>query len=285
MIVLFPDGLAVPIDNLVLLGQSWHSGEAISPSGDMPKNRVRFFREGRSMLAIDPTPFVEFDRPKHPESIPLVSVARGQRAGQRQTIISLRLSLALFLAACALICDSGKVAADSNAGKSKAESCIACHGENGISQTENTPSLAAQPDQFLQWQLVFFRAGARKNEVMVPIAEQLSNEDVRDLAAYFTSLKPSSSSAGETPDDRPELTEAGKQAAAVGRCAACHGDNFAGSKAVARIAGQREEYLLKALHDYKSGLRTGGGVAAMAEVAYPLRDEDIAALAHFLSRL
>src|SRR5260370_29692989 len=48
-------------------------------------------------------------------------------------------------------------AADSAAGKEKAELCVGCHGEGGISQTENIPSLASQPDQFIQWQLVFFR--------------------------------------------------------------------------------------------------------------------------------
>jgi cytochrome c553 len=54
---------------------------------------------------------------------------------------------------------------------------------------------------------------------------------------------------------------------------------------VARVAGQREEYLIKALHDYKSGVRSGGGQAAMADVAYPLSEEEITALAHYLSRL
>src|SRR5437773_2078402 len=67
-------------------------------------------------------------------------------------------------------------AADVAAGKEKAELCIGCHGEGGISQTQNIPSLAGQPDQFIQWQLVFFRSGTRKNEQMQPIVEQLSNE-------------------------------------------------------------------------------------------------------------
>ena len=56
-------------------------------------------------------------------------------------------------------------------------------------------------------------------------------------------------------------------------------------KATARIAGQREDYLLKALRDYKSGVRSGGGMAAMADVAYSLQDEEIVALAHYLSNL
>ena len=79
-------------------------------------------------------------------------------------------------------------AADIAAGKAKAELCVGCHGENGISQMENIPSLAGQPDQFIQWQLVFFRAGTRKNEQMQPIVEQLNNEDIRNLGAYFASL-------------------------------------------------------------------------------------------------
>ena len=170
-------------------------------------------------------------------------------------------------------------AADVAAGKEKAELCIGCHGENGISQMENIPSLAGQQDQYIQWQLVFFRAGSRKNEQMQPIVEQLTNEDIRNLGAYFASLTPPPSPA----DDNPDLSAKGKQAAAGRRCASCHTDNFAGTKAVARLTGQREEYLLKALRDYKTSQRVGGGQAVMADVAYPLSEEEIEALAHYLA--
>ncbi len=173
-------------------------------------------------------------------------------------------------------------AADTAAGKEKAELCVECHGEGGISQTENTPSLAGQPDQFIQWQLVFFRSGTRKSEVMQPIADQLNNDDIRNLGAYFASLAPPRAS---KPDDNPDLSRKGAEAAAGRRCASCHTDTYAGTKAVARVAGQREDYLLKALHDYKSGVRSGGGMAAMAEVAYPLSEEEITALAHYLAHL
>jgi cytochrome c553 len=182
----------------------------------------------------------------------------------------------------AMICGSIAHAADIAAGKEKAELCIGCHGEGGISQTENIPSLAGQPDQFIQWQLVFFRAGTRKNEQMQPIVEQISNDDIRNLGAYFASLTPPKSA---KPDDNPDLSQKGAQAAAGRRCASCHTDSFAGTKAVARLSGQREDYLLKALHDYKSGARSGGGMAAMAEVAYPLSEEEITALAHYLAHL
>src|SRR3954471_19233396 len=182
----------------------------------------------------------------------------------------------------AMIIGSPTHAADIAAGKAKAELCVGCHGENGISQLENIPSLAAQPDLFIQWQLVYFRAGTRKNEQMQPIVEQLSNDDIRNLAAYFASLTPPKN---PKPDDNPDLSAKGAQAAAGRRCANCHTDSYAGTKAVARVAGQREDYLLKALHDYKSGVRAGGAMAAMADVAYPLHEEEIEALAHYLAHL
>ena len=117
---------------------------------------------------------------------------------------------------------------------------------------------------------------------MQPIVEQISNDDIRSLGAYFASLTPPKPT---TPDDNPDLSSKGAQAAAGRRCASCHTDTYAGTKAVARIAGQREEYLIKALHDYKSGVRSGGAGAAMAEVAYPLSEEEITALAHYLAHL
>src|SRR6201986_5516360 len=100
--------------------------------------------------------------------------------------------------AAAIICSLRPRAADIAAGKEKAEICAGCHGENGISQTENIPSLAGQMDQFIQWQLVFFRGGARKNDQMQPIAQDITNEEIRGLGAYFASLTPPT---GKKPDD------------------------------------------------------------------------------------
>ena len=192
----------------------------------------------------------------------------------------MRTAFAGAVLATALICGPAH-AADIAAGKAKAELCIGCHGENGISQLENMPSLAAQPDLFIQWQLVFFRAGTRKNEQMQPIVEQLNNEDIRNLGAYFAQLAPPKPPA----DENPEMSKKGAQAAVGRRCASCHTDSYAGTKAVARVAGQRQEYLVKALRDYKTSVRSGGGMAAMAEVAYPLSEEEIEALAHYLAHL
>ncbi|MFT4120176.1 c-type cytochrome [Bradyrhizobium sp.] len=189
------------------------------------------------------------------------------------------ISYALSTAALVAFGTLSAGAADNAAVQEKAAVCSGCHGENGISQTENIPSLAGQPDQFLQWQLVFFRAGSRKNEQMQPIAEDITNEDVRSLGAYFAAMTPPQ--AGEDKD--PDLSKKGSQVAVGRRCASCHTDTFAGTKAVARLAGQREEYLVKALRDYKSSQRVGGGGAAMADVAYHMSDEEITAVAHYLA--
>jgi cytochrome c553 len=193
----------------------------------------------------------------------------------------MRNALVGIVLAAAIASGSPVRAADIAAGKEKAALCVGCHGEGGISQMENIPSLVAQPDLFIQWQLVFFRAGTRKNEQMQPIVEQLNNDDIRNLGAYYASLSPTT----PKPDDNPDLSKKGAEAAAGRRCASCHTDTYAGTKAVARVAGQREEYLVKALRDYKSGVRAGGAMAAMADVAFPLSEEEIEALAHYLAHL
>jgi cytochrome c553 len=174
-------------------------------------------------------------------------------------------------------------AADPVAGKAKFEPCLACHGSGAAPQSEVAPLLAAQPDNFIQWQLVYFRSETRKDPAMTPISLLLSNPDIRDLGAYLSSLPPPKPP--ETRDERPDLTEAGRQLAKANRCASCHQDGFVGRDAIPRLAGQREAYLLKALRDFKSGVRRGGGVAAMPDAVYPLNDEGLKALAHYLSRL
>ncbi len=174
-------------------------------------------------------------------------------------------------------------AADLAAVRAKAaEPCTGCHGEAGISQIEGTPSLAAQPDRFTQWQLVYFRSGTRKNEVMEQVASGMSDADIRGLGAYFASLAPPPPVSA---DDKPELTKHGAEIAAQRNCASCHTDSFAGQQAIARLAGQREEYLVKALDDFRANARAGSGVAAMADAAYGLGDDDITALAHYLARV
>ena len=189
----------------------------------------------------------------------------------------------IFVTLVLLLAVSGRAfAADAAAGKALAAGCAGCHGEDGVAQAPDTPSLAAQPDEFIQWQLVYFRSGTRKNEVMQPIAQALSNEDIRNLGAYYSSLpppKPGASRAGDA------LTQEGEKIAKQFRCRTCHADRLEGKKVTARLAGQREDVLLKALRDFKSGVRVGVGVATMADVVYPLNDHDMQALSHYMATL
>ena len=174
-------------------------------------------------------------------------------------------------------------AADLAAGAAKAETCMACHGPRGISQMPDTPSLAGQPDGFLQWQLVYFRSGTRKSPLMQPMAASLTDNDIRDLAAFFAAQPPPRSGAQGAAE--PALFAAGQTLARQNRCASCHKDDYSGTQATPRTAAQREDYLQKALREFKAGTRTGGGVAAMADVVYPLVDDQLRALAHFMSHL
>ncbi len=185
------------------------------------------------------------------------------------------------------------MAAEGNpaAGKARAEAagCFACHGvdgvatENGLAIDKNVPNLAAQPDLYLQFQLVFFRKGVRKNELMNAMAEQLSDDDLRNVSAYFASLP--APNAPAPPDTAPQDTELGGKVAAAIHCTNCHGDHLEGVDNIPRLAGQRQDSLYKALRDFKSGARTAVGAAGMAEVVYPLGDLEMNALAHYLSRL
>jgi cytochrome c553 len=80
-------------------------------------------------------------------------------------------------------------AADAPAGRRKAGTCVACHGENGISVQPNAPNLAGQPAVYVADQLRQFRSGKRPSEVMAVIAKPLSDQDIDDLAAWYESIR------------------------------------------------------------------------------------------------
>ena len=198
-----------------------------------------------------------------------------------------------IIAAMGIALATAALADDGNptAGKAKAEAagCFACHGadgiatQNGLALSKFVPNLAAQPNLYLQFQLVYFRNGVRKNELMGAMAQSLSDEDVRNLAAYFASLPPPKLPLPADP--APQQTALGERIATAVRCTNCHGDHYEGVDNIARLAGQNEVYLDEALHDFKSGKRKQIGPAGMGDVAYSLGDADMQALAHYLSRL
>jgi cytochrome c553 len=79
-------------------------------------------------------------------------------------------------------------AGDINAGKSKAALCSACHGNNGVSNIAIYPNLAGQKQQYLENAIKAYRNGERKNAIMSPMVTGLTEQDIKNLAAYFASL-------------------------------------------------------------------------------------------------
>jgi cytochrome c553 len=166
--------------------------------------------------------------------------------------------------------------------KEKLEVCAACHGEDGVSKMEGVPSLAGEPDFFTEYQLLYFRGETRKNEQMMAVARDLQDDDIRDLGAYYASLPGPPAPAGPDPD--PALTTEGAALVKDRHCAQCHLPTFVGQGEIGRLAGQREEAIVKALHDYQHGERRGRGNVIMPEIAYSMTEDDIKAVAHFVSR-
>jgi cytochrome c553 len=159
--------------------------------------------------------------------------------------------------------------------------CESCHGPGGNSVTAKVPSIAAQPQTFLENQLVYFREELRPAPVMQAIAKGLKDEDITALAKHFAASKA-----------EPALTDAVPAATADGarslatklHCGQCHLPDFRGQGQMARLAGQREDYLIDALVGYRDGHR-GGADTTMAEVLYGVGDDDLRMLAAYLSRL
>ena len=158
--------------------------------------------------------------------------------------------------------------------------CAACHGVNGVSAMPNTPSLAGHPVLYTQTQLFLFREGQRAHEVMNAVTKGMSDEMLTALAEHYARLSPVAPSGA--PD--PKLDARGRELSAGHRCGTCHLPDYAGRDQMPRLAGQREDYLLKALQDYKKGARAGDG-AQMAEVVYGLTDDDLKAVAHHIAHV
>jgi cytochrome c553 len=174
----------------------------------------------------------------------------------------------------------GAAGADVEAGRKKAEVCAACHGPSGNSSNPVIPSLAGQPAQFVSIQLYQFREGNRKDAQMSPMAANLSNADMNDLAAFFAAQMPAPPSHRTTPENAaaaPKLTQ-------QFNCVQCHGPKLLGQQHIPRIAGQQYDYLRAQLRAFKAKTRADfdGNMSAATE---PLSDKDIEVLADYVSGL
>ena len=184
------------------------------------------------------------------------------------------------LAALLLLCQSA-TAYDADAGRQKAEAvCTPCHGKDGVSEQPTVPSIAGQWNDYIVLALFQFRNGHRPSEVMGPIAKPLTDNDLGNLAKYYSSLKP------WTP-----IRQASAAAAATGlsmtqqkHCAQCHAPSLAGQQSVPRIAGQHIEYLTTQLQGFRAGTR-GDIDGNMSSAVKDLTDAEIAALVDYISGL
>ena len=165
----------------------------------------------------------------------------------------------------------------------RAAVCFACHGAKGQSQLPLTPSLGAQPSFFVVAQLFLFRDARRGNApaAMTEAAKTLTDDDLRAFADLISKL-PAPLPPGKSPD--AQKFARGRALVLGQNCTTCHNPDLSGREQMPRLANQREDYLLKALRDYKSGARLGYG-GAMAEELSALKDADLVDLAHFLAFL
>jgi cytochrome c553 len=158
--------------------------------------------------------------------------------------------------------------------------CFACHGANGQSAMPEVPSLGGQPAFYLTLQLMMFREKLRAVEPMTQMMQGLKDDDLRDMAASLAKLSPPEPAGGAADGQRIERARALIE---QNRCNFCHSKNYSGEQNVPRLAGQREDYLVKALREYKNNTRRGYD-ASMADVLYAVSEEQILDLAYFLAR-
>jgi cytochrome c553 len=184
------------------------------------------------------------------------------------------------VAVALFICAGAAAAADAEAGRAKAQVCAACHGNDGNSTNPAVPSLAGQPAQAIATQLFQFREGNRKNEQMSPMAANLSNAEMNNLAAYYASIRP----APPARRTAPANAAAGPELAKKFNCVQCHGPNMRGQQHIPRIAGQQYDYVLAQLKLFKAGKRADMD-GNMTSAAQQLGDKDIEVLADYVSGL
>lgn len=159
--------------------------------------------------------------------------------------------------------------------------CLACHGENGQSQNAGVPSLGAQQAYYVTIQLLMFRDRLRVVDPMNDMAKGLSDADLQTLADTISKLPAPPPAAGPADDAR---LARGRSLVEQNHCNFCHTESLAGQQNVPRIAGQREDYLVKALRGYKDNSRRGYDTS-MADVVPAITDEQILDLAYYIARV
>jgi len=205
------------------------------------------------------------------------------------------------------------IAGDAEAGRRKSESCAGCHGEHGIAIVQEFPSLAGQHADFTYWQLVEYKRdampGGQMTPPMTPLAADLSDADMRDLAVYYAGLDPAAAPATEAAA-RPATAEqlqrgellylSGDPGRGIPPCQGCHGSDARGHRDALRrdrngrtpyaaypaLRGQQAAYLRLKLAEYRDGKQQDSTTDfVMSGVAVALDDASIQDLSAWLASL
>jgi cytochrome c553 len=202
-------------------------------------------------------------------------------------LVSLLLSLGVSAAAQAA--DAGKIVGDAEAGKAKTAVCGACHGADGNSAAPNFPKLAGQGERYLLKQLKDIKDGKRVVLEMTGLLDNLSEQDLADISAYFASEKMSVGAADPKLVERgADLFRGGKIAEGMPACTGCHSPDGAGLAAASfpKLGGQHAQYVAKQLTDFREGNRTNDGDAMiMRAIAAKLSNKDIEAVSSYIQGL
>nr|WP_298059349.1 c-type cytochrome [uncultured Halomonas sp.] len=178
--------------------------------------------------------------------------------------------------------------ADASAGQQLSQTCVACHGQQGISPSGAFPNLAGQQMSYLAKQIMDIRDGRRMVPQMAGMVDNFSDQDAWDSAAHFARQD---ANLGQTSDEDvdllargEELYRAGDMSKGIPACAACHTPTGAGigSAVYPALSGQHAEYTISTLQDFASGERANSPNNMMGDIASKMSDSDMEAVANYL---
>lgn len=205
------------------------------------------------------------------------------------------LIVAIFYVAS--IATSVQAAGDAEAGKQKSTPCAACHGVAGVSVNPAWPNLAGQGEKYLVDQLQLFKDKIRVNTLMNPQAANLSEQDMHDLAAFYSSQSSAEGAADPDKEFQGEklyeigerIYRGGNAETGVPACMSCHAPNGSGNAPAKfpQLAGQHAVYTAAQLRAYRSGARyqPDDNLNMMKEIATYLSDTEIDAVAEYIAGL
>ena len=177
---------------------------------------------------------------------------------------------------------------DAAAGQAKSALCGSCHGVDGNSPLAMNPKLAGQSARYMVKQLQEFKSGARESAIMASMVLSLSDQDMEDIAAWYSSQQPTIQGANpESIELAERLYRAGNSEIAVAACSACHSPTGKGNAPAGfpLLSGQHAQYTLQQLKNFRSGARQNDGSAMMRTVVERLTDKELEALASYVSGL